>query len=245
MATNEKNSVFVELYDLILTERTDDRFGRVVTTKSLTEDDLVKIAVARRTDLNAVTLKASLEILKEIAKEQIANGASVSFGLGYFGLEVKGVFIGDNPRWDSKQHNLSVRVTPNADLRQTIRNVSVDVRGMASVGVVINSLTDVASGEMNTRLTPSGGVNLTGSKIKIAGDNPANGISLINQATEAVTTISATTILINEPSKITFIIPADLPAGDYKLRITTQFSTNTQTLKEPRSYLFDYVLSVE
>ena len=203
-----------------------------------------QIAVARRTDLNAVTLKASLEILKEIAKEQIANGASVSFGLGYFGLEVKGVFIGDNPRWDSKQHNLSVRVTPAADLRQTIRNVSVDVRGMANVGVIVNSLTDVVSGEVNTRLTPGGGVNLTGNKIKIAGDNPANGISLINQATEAVTTIPATAILINDPSKITFIVPLDLPVGDYKLRITTQFTTGAQMLKEPRAHLFDYVLVV-
>ena len=243
MAT-EKNNVFVELYDLTLTERTDDRFGRVVTTKSLTEDDLVKIAVARRTDLNAVTLKASLDILKDIAKEQVANGASVIFGLGYFGLDVKGVFIGDNPKWDGKQHSLAVRVTPTADLRQTIRGVSVSVRGMASVGVVVNSLTDVASGEVNARLTPGGGANLTGSKIKIAGDNPACGISLINQATEEVTAIPATAILINDPSKISFVIPATLPDGDYKLRITTQFSSGAQTVKEPRSYVFDYVLCV-
>jgi hypothetical protein len=30
MATTDKNSVIVELYDLTLTERKDDRFGRVV-----------------------------------------------------------------------------------------------------------------------------------------------------------------------------------------------------------------------
>ncbi len=61
MATTEKNNVMVELYDLSITERKDDRFGRVVTTKSLNEDDLIKIAVARRTDLNASTLKASID----------------------------------------------------------------------------------------------------------------------------------------------------------------------------------------
>lgn len=241
---DEKNNVFVELYDLTLTERTDDRFGKVVTTKSISEDDLVKIAVARRTDLNAVTLKASLEILKSIAKEQLANGASVSFGLGYFSLEVKGAFIGDSAKWDSRQHSLAVRITPTADLRETIRGVAVDVRGMASVGAVVSSLTDVASGEVNARITPGGGVNVVGSKIKVAGDNPANGVALVNQSTGAVTEVPATAILVNEPSKITFIAPADLPAGDYKLRITTQFSTSATTLKEPRTCLFDYVLGV-
>jgi hypothetical protein len=47
MATTEKNSVFVELYDLGLTERKDDRFGRVVTTKSLTDSDLIKIVTTK------------------------------------------------------------------------------------------------------------------------------------------------------------------------------------------------------
>ena len=240
----EKNNVFVELYDLTLTKRTDDRFGRVIATKALCTDDLVNIAVARRTDLNAATLKASFDILKDVAVEQLANGATVCFGLGYFGLEVKGVFIGDNAKWDSRQHSLAVRITPTSALRQTVRGVSVSVRGMASVGIVVNSLTDVASGEVNARLTPGGGVNLTGSKIKIAGDNPANGVCLINQATGEVTTVPATAILTNDPSKISFVVPASLPDGDYKLRITTQFSSGSQTVREPRSYLSDYVLTV-
>ncbi|MDR1347563.1 MAG: hypothetical protein LBJ63_03910, partial [Prevotellaceae bacterium] len=60
MANNEKTSVIVELYDLTITERKDDRFGRVVTSKSLNEDDLIKMAVSRRTDLSPTTLRASL-----------------------------------------------------------------------------------------------------------------------------------------------------------------------------------------
>lgn len=40
MATTEKNKIMVELHDLLITERKDDRFGRVVTGKSFNEDDL-------------------------------------------------------------------------------------------------------------------------------------------------------------------------------------------------------------
>ena len=243
MSTNEKSSVIVELYDLTLTERKDDRFGRVVTTKSLSENDLVNIAVSRRTDLNATTLKASMEILKEIAVEQIANGASVNFGLGYFNLTVSGVFIGDNSKWDATQHSLAVNATPTAELRNAVKATAVDVRGLAVSGPAINSLTDVSSGEVNTRLTPGGGVNLIGSKIKIEGDAPGVGISLVNQETEEVVTIPQTSVLVNEPSKMTFLVPATLTAGDYKLSLCPQFSTS-KLLKEARSYTFEYVLNL-
>ncbi len=101
MSSSEKNSVIVELYDLTITERKDDRFGRVVTRKSLNEDDLIAKAVAQRTDLSASTMRSTLEILSKIAIDEIANGASVKFGLAYFNLGVSGVFIGDSARWDS------------------------------------------------------------------------------------------------------------------------------------------------
>ncbi|MEI8272175.1 MAG: DUF4469 domain-containing protein [Paludibacter sp.] len=244
MATNDKNSVIVELYDLTLTERKDDRFGRVVTIKSLNEDDLINIAVSRRTDLNPSSLRSSMELLKEIAREQIANGASVAFGLGYFNMAVNGVFVGDNDHWDSSKHSLSVRVTPTADLRASVNAATVDVRGMAEAGTVINSVTDVTTGEVNTRLTPGGGVNLVGSKIRITGDNVANGIILTNQATSETTVIALNSILTNDPSKVSFVVPATLPKGDYKLSIATQFSNSIQNLKEPRIFMFDYVLNV-
>ncbi|MDR1593076.1 MAG: DUF4469 domain-containing protein [Prevotellaceae bacterium] len=244
MANNEKTSVIVELYDLTITERKDDRFGRVVTSKSLKEDDLIKIAVSRRTDLSPTTLRASLDILKEIAIEEIANGSSVYFGLGYFSLIVNGVFVGDHAKWDPAHHSLHVKAAASAELREAIKATQVNVRGMSQSGIVINNLHDVASGEDNARLTPGGGVNLSGSKIRIAGDSPDNGIYLTNQSTQEVRAIAANAILVNDPSKLSFIVPTDLPAGDYKLSITTQFSTNATNLKESRTYIYDYVLTV-
>ncbi len=243
MATQEKGSVIVELYDLTITDRKDDRFGRVVITKSLIEDDLVQKAVSRGTDLNAVTLKASLNILKEIAVEEVINGASVRFGLGYFNLAANGVFVGDNARWDPSQHSLSIHVSPTAEFRNAVKTIAVDVRGMAASGTAINLVTDVVSGEENTRLTPGGGVNMTGSRIKIDGDGAGVGLSLTNQETNEVVAIPKTSILVNDPSKITFIVPADLTAGDYKLSVCTQF-TGAGLLKAPRTYTFDYVLNV-
>lgn len=244
MSTNEKSSVIVELHDLVLTERKDDRFGRVVTTRTLNEDDLVKIAINRRTDLSSTTLKAALDILKQIAVEQIANGASVRFGLGYFNLTVNGVFIGDNARWDSTIHKLNVNVTPVAELREAVQGTTVEVRGLSASGLAINSLIDVTSGEENTRITPGGGVNLTGTRMRIEGEGKGVGITLINQGNGENIAIPMNSVLTNDPSKISFVAPANLPAGDYKLSLTTQYSSSNIKLKEPRTFTFDYILNV-
>ncbi|MDR2764609.1 MAG: DUF4469 domain-containing protein [Tannerella sp.] len=235
--------VIVELYELLITARKDDRFGRVLFTGSLKIDDLIALAVARRTDLNAVTLKAAYGILKEVALEELCNSREVEFGLTHNSLGVEGTFIGDHAGWDSSKNSLRLHASPTLEVRSALKEIAVEVRGMASSGLYVNTLTDVVSGGVNSRLTPGGGVNLTGVKIKIAGDAPGVGIYLTEINTTAVTQIPATSILINDPSKITFITPADLPAGDYRLSITTQFVSNASLLKEPRTYVFDSVLA--
>ncbi|MEA4936097.1 MAG: DUF4469 domain-containing protein [Paludibacter sp.] len=244
MATNEKNNVIVELYDLSISERKDDRFGRVVTIKSLNEDDLINIAVSERTDLNPNSLRSSMQILKEIAKKQLVNGASVAFGLGYFNLGVNGIFIGDKAQWDSTQHSLSIRVTPTAELRETVKNATVETRGMAAIGTYINRIEDILSKTENSRLTPGGPVNILGDKIRIIGDNPENGIKLINQATQEVTSIKADVTSTNDPSKVSFVVPANLAVGDYRLGITTQYCNSSTLLNQPRTYLSEYILTV-
>lgn len=234
--------VIVELYELLLTARKDDRFGRVVSTGSLKIDDLINIAVSRGTELSAATLKAAYETIKNIALEELCDAKEVEFGLTHCGLNVSGVFLGDHAAWNPATHHLTLRTAPTVEARKVLKNIAVEVRGMAQTGLFINALTDVTSGEVNARITPSGGVNLTGSKIKLAGEAPGMGIYFTEVNSGQVHTVPLTLVLINEPSRITFIVPNNLPAGDYKLSITTQYNPSA-LLKEPRSYTHDYVLA--
>ena len=93
--------VIVELYELLLTGRKDDRFGRAVSTGRLKVDDLIGIAVTRRSDINPTTMKAAYDILKEVALEEALSGKHVVFGLSHYSLGVNGVFIGDHAGWDT------------------------------------------------------------------------------------------------------------------------------------------------
>ncbi|MDR0348639.1 MAG: DUF4469 domain-containing protein [Tannerella sp.] len=164
--------VFVELYELPLTAQKDDRSGGVVSTGSLKIDDLIQIAVSRRSDINAVTVKASYEIRKEVALEKICNAKLVEFGLLHYKLVAGGVFTGDHASWDIAKNNLALSATATDEVREMVKNIRVEVCGMASSGIFINTLTDLVSGEINSRITWGGGVNISGTRIKIAGDAP-------------------------------------------------------------------------
>lgn len=238
MSANEKNSIKVELHPYGLTDRKDDRYGRAVTTKLLNEDDLIAIAIERRTDISAATMRAVMQLLTDIGIEQVAEGASVRFGLGHFNLGVTGVFVGNHAKWDSNLHRFFVKVAPVAKLRSAVVTCKGDVRGMASSGLCINSVTDVSTGAINSVLTAGGGVNVEGVKIKIEGDQASVGLYLTHLATNQVTSIARTAILVNKPSQLSFILPSKLASGSYKLGISTQYTSHKKLLNEPRLYEF-------
>lgn len=240
----EKKKVSVELYHMPLTGRTDDRIGRVVSTGTRTIDDLIKVAVKRRTGLNATTLRASYDILKEVATEEVCEGASVEFGLGYFKIVVSGLFYGDNASWNPSRNSIKAVAVPTSEFRQTAKGTPVQMRGMASTGAFINTVTDVNTGEVNTRLTPGGGVNLKGSKMKI-GKLPGEGIRLIRQDNGDEIWIPMNSVLTNESSKISFIVPATLTPGDYLISISTSYTGSGASLKNYRTFIFDQILIVE
>jgi hypothetical protein len=66
----------------------------------------------------------------------------------------------------------------------------------------------------------------------------------VNQETKAKVKVDASDIVTNNPSELIIVIPG-LEAGTYKLEITTQCGTNSkQLLKEPRTAIFERVLTV-
>lgn len=245
MTLNNKNAVVVELYKLPFAKDKDGRFGQVVTHRSIDEDDLVRIAVTRRTDLNATSLKAAMHILKEIAAEELLNGSSVSFGLGFFRLGVKGTFMGDNAQWDKTKNSLELHYKPTPRLFELVKEIEVQVRGMASTGPVINTVIDLITGRQNELLTPGGGVELKGSKMLIVGNDPEVGISLQHIETGQSIKIAKAQIILNQRSKILFLLPEDLSQGSYLLKLTTSHSQGKTQTNSPRSFVFETTLQVE
>ena len=239
-----KNAVILELYDLAITPGSNKCFAKVVTSKYLKEDDLVRIAVQRRTELNASTLRSALEILNEVAMNELLNGASVNFGPGIFKLAVSGAFNPNLPEWNAGKHKIVLQVTPTTKLYRKMEQIEVKIRGMAPVKTSIYTVKDFATANINECLTRDNIVEIKGTKLKIAGENISNGISLIHIASGNTTLIRAEQLAHNFPRSILFMVPRDIEPGDYHLEITTQYSNAKTRTKEPRNYRFSSILKV-
>jgi hypothetical protein len=239
------DAVIVELYDNPLTERPDDRYGRVINIASVDVDTLIERAINNGFNGNADSMNASYLAIKHEAIKAATRGEIVTFGLGHTAIDVEGSFIGDAPQWNPEVNKLVAGITPIKELRDALKQTPVKVIGMAPNQSAIVSVTDVASGKVNELLTPGGMANIKGTRIKIVGDKPAIGLFLTNHDSQETMQVPATAIGLNDPSKVMFVVPADLAAGTYQLSIVTQFCANsTRFLNEPRTVICNQLLTV-
>jgi hypothetical protein len=143
--------------------------------------------------------------------------------------------------------NVHQKVRINLHAGTAIRDAAGAVKtkklpGVVS-GVIISSVTDVKTGSQNNLLTPGRNIKVSGSKLKIAGDDPSVGLFFAPEAGGAPVPVDASDLVINRPAELIAVIP-NLAPGVYRLRIVTQYSGGTQ-LKHPHTATFDKPLTVQ
>lgn len=83
-------------------------------------------------------------------------------------------------------------------------------------------------------------LEITGSRLKLDGDNATNGVYLVagdNTRNKVITVVD------NKPARLIVILPT-LAAGEYALQITTQYNGGGSGLKSPRIGTFSKLLTV-
>ncbi|WPC12970.1 DUF4469 domain-containing protein [Riemerella anatipestifer] len=167
------------------------------------------------------------------ASELVLNGYSVNTGLVYMRPAIKGVFY--DKTWDKEKHSVYVNVNQGTDLRKAANDTKVEILGEQSSPMSVFSITDKVTGKADGTLTKGKNAEIKGTYIKIDGDNPKNGIVFKNLDNQNEVKLAKDSIVLNEPSRLLILVPSDLEAGNYELSITTQSSTGSVLLKEPRT----------
>lgn len=233
------------LYDNVLTKDNPNDFtARTVSERSLSVEDICNAAAGRGgADISASAMAHATELfLKEMAY-QLCDGYSVNTGYFTAATTIRGVFDSPAETYNPDKHSILFQFNQGEKLRAEIPGIEVNILGVAAASSAILQVTDVKTGSVNDLLTPGRNLKITGSKIKIAGEEPGNGIYFINTATLDRTAVDATDIVTNNPSELMIIVPASLVAGTYTLEVVTQFS-GSQNLKTARAAQFDKVLTV-
>ncbi len=219
------------LYDNVLTkDNPNDFIARTVSERSL---NVTAAAMEHVTEL----------FLKEMAY-QLCDGYSINTGYFTAGTLIRGVFDSPSETFNSDKHTILFQFNQGEKLRAEIPNIEINILGVADASSIILQVTDIKSGTVNDLLTPGRNLKISGNKIKIAGENPANGIFFVNTSTSARTQVEINDIVTNNPSELIVIIPV-LTAGTYRLEVVTQYAGGSNLLKKPRTTELKKDLTVE
>lgn len=247
MATNDpkKHSITGNLVANMLTEREDDYTFNVTYTANRSIKDLCALTAKGKSKFTASELESAYNDLMEQAKIELHSAATVEFGFSNNSLGVDGPFIGPEAKFDPAVNNVTLRCIPRNEFKNELKDISVIV-GQVSEGLpTITKVTDVVTGEVNAHITPGGGLNGEGKRLRIVGEEGKPvGYFFIKTSDQTETAVPITALLRNDPSYFSFIIP-QLADGTYYLEVATQAGTNSKTMvKEVRRNRFPYVLTV-
>ena len=243
MATLHKIKAY--LYDNPLTGDPYDLTARVAAERSLTIADISQTAVTRGgANITAASMEHAVRLwLKEMAY-QLCDGFSVNAEWFTAAPHIRGVFNSPAETFSPDRHTLLFAFSQGALLRREIAGTEVQILGVADTALAIVQVTDVKTASVNDLLTPGRNLRISGSRLKIAGDNPACGVSFISADTGERVPVDPGDIVTNNPSELLIVIPALAP-GTWHVEVTTHYSANKrQMLVEPRTARFERQLTV-
>jgi hypothetical protein len=231
------------LYKNLLTPDPDDYSIRVIPDRTLSVRDICDLAESRGgSDVPAAAMEHAVILFFGEMGYQLCDGYAVNTGWFMAAPHVKGVVNSPVEQYNKDKHTLLFEFHQGSLLRKELENVIVEIIGVADTDAIIAQVFDVKSGSVNDIITPDRNLKIAGYKIKIAGDNAANGIYFVNQDTSERTKVDESDIVTNNPSELLVVIPA-LTAGSYILEVTTQYAPSN-ILKTPKTTMFDKILTV-
>lgn len=197
-------------------------------------EDIYKEMLSEDTGLRRETIIHVVILFLRIVARFLMNGYNVNTGLfhavpRFTGIIEKGI-------WNPLKNAIYISFIQDKILREEIAQTEVVIQGEKADVMYISSVEDRSNGLTDGSMTPGRNFAVYGAYLRIIGDDPAVGISLRNISSDAVVKVGTDMFGTNDPSKLMFVVPANLADGTYELTITTQYmKSNTALRKTPRS----------
>ena len=231
MSDEIKYTLNVQSVDNPLTKEVGDKRFVLVSNGTADFDRVISEIMAVNPGLERETVEAVVKLEHRTIMRLTLSGMRVSNGLFSAVASPKGRA---GASWDPEVNQLNITIAQGTDWREAIRQTTVNVLGEKAEVMYVSGTTDAATRATDRTATPGYPFTVEGNYLKLAGDDPSVGITLVSEdGTE--TRIDPAMVAVNEPKKLVFMLPSGLEAGTYTLRITTQYGSNGNLVKTPRT----------
>jgi len=174
---------------------------------------------------NFEVLQENIRQFFDEAAYQICDGFAVN--MKYFSIHpnVGGTFNSVSEACDIRKHPVTFHFRAQSPLRRLVNHIEICVEGLAGAFGWIDSFEDVEADSINAFFVPGNQFILHGSKIKIAGDDPACGLYFV-PVEDPSKAVKVTRIAENYPSRIVGIAPKTNYLYN-KIEVRTQYANSS------------------
>lgn len=215
-----------------LTADPDDYMAYTQSTGTIDENGLIKDMVNRGSTVTEADIVSVLKDTLKSMKSFLEQGYSIVLPYANFSLSIKGVFNGKTDAFDPSRHQISLNVQPGSELRNFIKSgIQTEKVETVILNPVLSEYKDLVSGERNSIVTPGGMGQILGYRLKFDSTNPEEGIFFVKADNSE---FKVSIVGDNKPSRLMFMIPAELTSGEYKLQVRAKAGDDLRTgeLKE-------------
>ncbi|MDE5421520.1 DUF4469 domain-containing protein [Ancylomarina sp. DW003] len=233
-------SLKYSLTENLLTAEVDDYNARPQEVTSYDLEDIIAQMLEKGSTVTRSDILAVLNNFFEVAGTITSNGGMINTDLFKTNFSVTGVFNGATDAFDKSRHAIKINTNAGKVLKTALTKVKVEKVASAETIPHILEVKDSISGSVNDQISSEGVLEITGSRLKLDGDNATNGVYLVASDN---TRNKVVTVVDNKPARLIVILPT-LAAGEYSLQITTQYNGGGSGLKSPRTGTFSKLLTV-
>lgn len=237
----------------LTTDVTNDYVPKVVTqSDSLTLTHISEDVAARSGKFESTEVNSMLEMAFDEMARAVASGYCISTPLFQVKPMASGVILRNELSLPVDRERVRVYASfcQGRGMRAAMDEAHLVLSLQpAPVGPYIADMTSTAfeAGSTTTRVPMEGGkmALVTGRGIAVRGTDPLVGLTLtsVSTPTEKVF-IAPDAISPNTPSKLQFVLPAEVTEGKWTLSICTQSSSGGKLTKEPRTFTLSEPITV-
>ena len=225
---------------------TESYYARIISRGTCTIEDLAAdLALSGNTfGLSSAQLAQIAQAFNAAKLARISEGFTVDDGIARTSAKIEGSFLSENDTFDSARHRVSLSISPVAKAKSQFSQLRPVIRQGNSSHPTIMAVYDLESqgGEI---LSKGGFLEITGTKIMIIGDHGDVGLYFENvDEPDKTVKLTADKLGTNTSTRLACVVPATLEAGNYKVRVTTQFQNSKNLRKGPQSFTFNTIFTV-
>lgn len=182
--------------------------------------------------VDKATMASVINVFNKKAVEMVSDGYNIDTGLVYLRPMITGT--ADEYTLDATVNRLTISAIPGKDLRHAAAQTKIKLSNQQDrpkgIWYVLN-VVDKSETYREKSALRVGGIN-----VKVMGDFPECGLWLYNTTTKQTFQITKEMIYYNFPKTIMFVLPPEIPAGTYTLKLVTCYCGTSRLLIEPKEF---------